>query len=460
MDRRDPGTSPVGLADVSDAPHWLPSPPELDDLELALAGVNLPVTVGVPAVVAAAVESAPGLVLTDPEGTPLALLRPSSVEADGDSVQVSGPVLPLQPAEHGPFRRLRLSVAQVTARVAPREGGSRGSDGAPLLVLVDQPLQEAHLTAVATAADDRPVRFLVLAGHGSSQLVDAATLVRTTLLSAQALPDAEVVVVPLARRIDPALEDTRRAVVAHAYSGATDNDQRPGMSLSAVRGALPVEAVRAVLDAGHKLTPGTYSAPVEAIVRQAHRRPDERGVTVLFTGLSGSGKSTLARAFGEAVTERFGRTVTLLDGDVVRRMLSAGLTFSRPDRELNIRRIGFVAAEINRHGGLAVCCPIAPYASTRADVRAMVEAVGVFVLVHVSTPLAECERRDRKGLYAKARAGLIPEFTGISDPYEEPTDADLVIDTTFVSVVDGVEQVVDSLTRRGLIAQGSTADSR
>ena len=119
------------------------------------------------------------------------------------------------------------------------------------------------------------------------------------------------------------------------------------------------------------------------------------------------------------------RTVTSLDGDVVRRNLSAGLTFSKEHRELNVRRIGYVAAEVTRHGGVALCAPIAPYASVRAEVRAMVEAHGRFVLVHVSTPLEACEARDRKGLYAKARRGEIPEFTGISDPYETPADADV-----------------------------------
>jgi sulfate adenylyltransferase len=151
--------------------------------------------------------------------------------------------------------------------------------------------------------------------------------------------------------------------------------------------------------------------------------------------------------------------VTLLDGDVVRSMLSAGLTFSKADRELNIRRIGYVAAEIGRHGGLAICCPIAPYAATRAEVRAMVTDAGAdFVLVHISTPLAECERRDRKGLYAKARAGLIPEFTGISDPYEEPVDADLAIDTTHVPVEEAVERVLTYLVDRRALAHPAPTD--
>ncbi|MGH3661841.1 MAG: adenylyl-sulfate kinase, partial [Micromonosporaceae bacterium] len=144
------------------------------------------------------------------------------------------------------------------------------------------------------------------------------------------------------------------------------------------------------------------------------------------------------------------RSVTLLDGDVVRRMLSSELTFSREHRDLNIRRIGFVASEVARHGGVALCCPIAPYAKTRAEIRDMVNAVGAdFVLVHVATPLEVCEQRDRKGLYAKARAGTIPAFTGVSDPYEEPTDADLVINTDLISVDDAVEAVLDYLATGG-----------
>src|SRR5207245_8961178 len=122
-----------------------------------------------------------------------------------------------------------------------------------------------------------------------------------------------------------------------------------------------------------------------------------------------------------------------LDGDLVRKHLSSELGFSKEHRDLNIRRIGFVAAEITKNGGVAVCAPIAPYDSTRRDVRRMVEAGGGFVLVHVATPIEVCEARDRKGLYAKARAGVLKEFTGISDPYEEPTDADLVIDTTAIT---------------------------
>jgi sulfate adenylyltransferase len=186
-------------------------------------------------------------------------------------------------------------------------------------------------------------------------------------------------------------------------------------------------------------------------------KPDEQGLVIFFTGLSGSGKSTLARALVDLVLEQGERTVTSLDGDVVRRNLSAGLTFSKEDRETNIRRIGWVAAEISRHGGVAVCSPIAPFDATRQDVRSYVaDAGGAFFLVHVATPLEECERRDRKGLYAKARAGEIPEFTGISSPYETPTDADVVVDTTGRSVEDALEDVLAGLRSHGYLHLGGS----
>jgi sulfate adenylyltransferase len=154
----------------------------------------------------------------------------------------------------------------------------------------------------------------------------------------------------------------------------------------------------------------------------------------------------------DLLLEQGGRTVTSLDGDVVRRNLSAGLTFSREDRETNIRRIGWVAAEISRHGGLAVVSPIAPFDATRQQVRGMVhDAGGAFFLVHVATPLEECERRDRKGMYAKARAGLIPEFTGISSPYEEPEDADVRVDTTGRTVEDALGEVLAGLREAGYV---------
>jgi sulfate adenylyltransferase len=185
-------------------------------------------------------------------------------------------------------------------------------------------------------------------------------------------------------------------------------------------------------------------------LRRASPARAEQGLTVFFTGLSGCGKSTLASGLRARLLER-GRRVTLLDGDLVRRNLSSELGFSREHRDLNIRRIAFVASEVTKHGGVAICAPIAPYDAARKDARQLIEPLGGFVLVHVSTPLEVCEARDRKGLYAKARAGLVKEFTGISDPYEEPADADVTIDTSTLDRDAALDLLIACLRREGYV---------
>ncbi len=192
-------------------------------------------------------------------------------------------------------------------------------------------------------------------------------------------------------------------------------------------------------------------ADVAHELRRSHPPRHRQGFTVFFTGLSGSGKSTIANALLVKFLEMGGRPVTLLDGDLVRRNLSKELGFSKEHRDINIRRIGYVASEITKNGGIAVCAPIAPYDAVRKDVRSMVEPAGGFMLVFVDTPIAVCEERDRKGLYAKARAGIIKEFTGISDPYEEPPDADLVIDTTALTPEEAAQQIVLHLEKEGYV---------
>jgi sulfate adenylyltransferase len=239
------------------------------------------------------------------------------------------------------------------------------------------------------------------------------------------LPDGILLLVPAAG-VRP--DDARHAAWAHAWA-ATAAEVVP----------IPVLAADATARVA-ELAAVYSSGPLLDIETAPH--PAGVGRTIFLTGLSGSGKSTIARELVERLAAE--RTVTLLDGDVVRTHLSRGLGFSREDRDLNIRRIGWVAGEVTKHGGIAVCAPIAPYDETRKWVRGTVEAAGgpgSFILVWISTPLAECERRDVKGLYAKARAGEIKGFTGIDDPYEPPLDADLTIDTTDVSLADAVEQI-------------------
>ncbi len=194
----------------------------------------------------------------------------------------------------------------------------------------------------------------------------------------------------------------------------------------------------------------TYPEVVQEL-RRSYPPRHKQGVTIFFTGLSGSGKSTIANVLLTKFLETGGRPVTLLDGDLVRKHLSSELGFSKEHRDINIRRIGYVASEITKNGGIAICAPIAPYDATRRHVREMIEPVGGFILVHISTSVEVCEQRDRKGLYAKARAGILKEFTGISDPYEEPKDAEVVINTGELTPEEAAQEIILHLEREGFI---------
>ncbi|MFL6157727.1 MAG: adenylyl-sulfate kinase [Marmoricola sp.] len=375
--------------------QFCPTPRELDDLELLLNGgfapqTNFeddgPVRLSLPDELAGAGE----VELVDPEGLPLALWTPSGLS-------------PLSVPSYGAFRRLHLDPASARAQYA----------GA-LTVPVAAPLTDSDLEAITAARDERDVVLLTFVGAGTPQGIGPVGLLRASVAAAELLGGAHVVAATLAAHDDPEADHELGQRVAANYSSG---------EVLAISGA------------------GELPGPIAAVLESD--QPEHPGVVVFFTGLSGSGKSTLAQALLDLVLESGERTATSLDGDVVRRNLSAGLSFSKADRETNIRRIGWVAAEIARHRGIAICSPIAPFDETRQQVRAMVEAAGgEFVLVHVATPLEECERRDRKGLYAKARAGEIPEFTGISSPYEEPADADVRVDTTGRTVEDALGDVL------------------
>jgi sulfate adenylyltransferase len=211
------------------------------------------------------------------------------------------------------------------------------------------------------------------------------------------------------------------------------------------------------LNKGREL-PGWFTRPeVAKVLAQAYPPRLNQGVCVWFTGLSGSGKSTTAEVLTALLLER-GRQATVLDGDVVRTMLSKGLGFSREDRDMNIRRIGFVAAEIVRHGGLVICAAVSPYRSTRDEARSMVGG-DKFVEVFVDTPLEECERRDVKGIYAQARRGEIKNFTGISDPYEPPLKPELTLSTTDATPEENAWKILQYLIQQGLVRRDADADA-
>ncbi len=380
---------------------------------------------------ASAAAGAEVVELVDAEGAPVAEVGVDETWAVGnDRTAVAGPVRALAPPESA-FARLGRS---------PREVRDQAPDAGYRAVLLDRPLLSGEITALAELARDESVLLLV---RNVDPQVPADVLVKTALAAAQQVPGAQVVTVPFAGRDDPT-DDAALAEIVVGNYGARSADVLEQDSLwRRVERALADDDSQVL---GEQVDPGTLQ-----VLRRWRPPRSERGLLVFFTGLSGSGKSTVARALVDRLHET-DRSLTVLDGDVSRRMLSAGLGFSREDRDTNIRRLGWVGAEVVRHGGVAVLAPIAPFAATRAEVRRMVEANGDLVLVWVSTPLEECERRDRKGLYAKARRGDIPDFTGISSPYEQPDDADLVIDTTNVSVDDAVDQVWDFLVDGGWIA--------
>ncbi|TDD90188.1 adenylyl-sulfate kinase [Actinomadura darangshiensis] len=502
-------TADAGLPDtLRDLPAWTPGAAELADLELLLAGVYRPLTgflgsfdtamviaggrladgtpwpVPVTLAVPKELTGHERIVLQDPEGVPLAVLEVAEAWQDPTSQawRLAGPLEALRAPAHGPFHSLRrrpdeLDATEGDVLAESPEGGRPPTPPVNVLaVATREPLHRKQLGQLRQVAEQLGAKVLVLpmlSGEHDESLVRALLGVR------RELPDGtRIIPVPLPAHADQDRDVLLHAHVAAAY-GATHLLAEREMDGTAIPLVVPepwaydadVEVWRPVariepdhvqaeltparlnelLDAGEPV-PDWFTPPAVAAELALARPPKHsRGITVFFTGLSGSGKSTVARGLADALVERGGRTVTLLDGDVVRRMLSAGLTFSRADRDLNIRRIGFVAAEITRHGGTAICAPIAPYAVTRAEVRTMVSAVGDFILVHVATPLEECERRDRKGLYAKARAGQIPEFTGISDPYEEPDDADLRLDTSETTPDEAVAQVLGLLVDGGWV---------
>ncbi len=322
-----------------------------------------------------------------------------------------------------------------------------GDDAPRLVAVVDTLPAPNQVQALRARARERglPLTWLVLTGSGRPGAEPPERLVPAVLrLAGPASEDVRAVPLPAPAATCAVPAAVRELVLARGH----------GAQAAALVTAAGADAPTATAPTATALT----ATGVELLALpdpepgEDDAAPVQRpGAVVLLSGLSGSGKSTVARAVTDLLRSA-GRTVTLLDGDDVRRLLSAGLGFSREDRDLNVRRIGYVAAEVARHGGLAVAAPIAPYASVRDDVRAMAEQVGArFVLVHVSTPLEVCEQRDRKGLYAAARRGEITGFTGIDDPYEAPVDADLVVDTSTTSTDEAAAAVLDAVRAAGAL---------
>lgn len=341
------------------------------------------------------VAVAPGerLELEDPDHTPLAALDVDRIrEARDGAWWVAGTLTPMHPPEHGHARELRATA---------------GTDLAEHTVaLFAGRIRAADVLSAARLADRGGLDLVYV---GASDAAETARGLRDLEDGAALLPGARVLFVPV---VDLGVHDDVASLVVRRLGAADPLDFRRESAATS-------------------------------------------GAVVLFTGLSGAGKSTLARGLVEHLRTHTAQPAVLLDGDDVRREISGELGFRPEDRDRNLQRIAWVAARVAEVGGVAVCAPIAPFASSRAAMRSKVEPRSPFLVVYVSTPLAVAELRDRKGLYAKARAGLISDFTGIDSPYEAPADADLVLDTSVTRVEVCVTEVVRLLGQRGVLPVGS-----
>lgn len=415
----------------------------------------VPVILDVPPAIAERLATGGPLVLREAEGRAVAVIGNGEAWQESAGWRVGGPVTALQAPPVYDLADIRRSPAEVADEIR-RRGWQ-----AAIAVPVDRLLHRADVAALQALATEHDAGLVILAAVPAGSVADRDRYARLRALrAAVARVDAGRALLVLDTR--PEAEgppgSAIDAVLARAFGCrrvvAWDGPS-PALAAAAERTGVAVD----------RLTPSP-AAPADAspVARDAWTFPEiaaeldrqapppwARGVTVFFTGLSGSGKSTIANALRVRLLEDGRRTVTLLDGDLVRTHLSSELGFSREHRTLNVRRIAFVAAEITRHGGVAICAPIAPYTALRRDARALVEAAGLFLLVYVATPIDVCEARDPKGLYRRARAGTLPEFTGVSDPYEVPDDADVTIDASRVSVPEAVDLLVGALEARGLL---------
>ena len=422
---------------------------------------------------------------------------------------VGGRIEGVQEPSHHDFRALRLTPAEVRTEFA-RLGWRR-----VVAFQTRNPMHRAHVELTMRAAKGVEASLLIHPSVGMTKPGDVDYFTRTRcyqlLLSRYPQGTAKLAMLPLAMRMGGPREAIWHALIRknhgcthfivgrdHAGPGK-DSDGKPfygpydaqelfkkhqadiGVTMVPFQMMLyladedryvPADEVPAgarVLDISgtelrRRLNEGsdipawfTYPEVVKEL-RRSYPPRHKQGVTIFFTGLSGSGKSTIANVLRTKFLEMGGRPATLLDGDLVRKNLSSELGFSKEHRDINIRRIGYVASEITKNGGIALCAPIAPYDATRKHLRQVIETSGGFILVHIATPIEVCEQRDRKGLYAKARAGLVKEFTGISDPYEEPTDAEVVINTAELTPEEAAQEIILHLEREGFIGvNGGTA---
>ena len=435
----------------------------------------LPVTLDIDEQLAASLVTGERIALRDAEGLMIAVLTAESIWSDSNKSihHVGGSIEALRPPVHNDFRDLRSTPEERRElfrengwrRVAAFQTGRilhrRSMDSIRSMAEeidanifidyadgLDRPDESGHYTNVRCLKAALSHYPPGLAGLGIIPLEPAGDSVEKILLSAvigknygcsHLLIDDETV---SADTID-AVKSYEREIGVTILKLSHDNKSEAAH--------ISEPELKKMLDKGREIPPGfSYSEVIDEL-RKTYPPRERQGFTLFFTGFSGSGKSTIANIVMTKLLEIGGRKVTLLDGDIARKNLSSELTFTKEHRDLNITRIGFVANEITKNGGIAICCPIAPYEKVRSYNRDLISANGGYIEIHVNTPIEECEKRDRKGLYAKARAGIIKGMTGIDDPYEIPKDPELRLNTLEMSPEEAANEVILYLERKRYI---------
>lgn len=435
----------------------------------------LPITLDINEQLAVSLKSGERVALRDGEGLMIAVLTAESIWSDNNRAihHVGGNIEALRLPIHNDFRALR-STPEERREFFKNNGWRR-----VIAFQTDKILHRRTMDSIRSTAEEIDANIFITYADGLDRPDESGHYTNIRCLKAALLhcPQgmADFGIVPIEPAGNSAEKTLLNAIISKNF-GCThfllDDETVSGDTVATVKGyedklgvailapshnkgdepaQISESELKKMLDEGREIPPEfSYKEVIDEIKKISPPR-DRQGFTLFFTGFSGSGKSTIANIVMTKLLEIEGRKITLLDGDIARKNLSSELTFSKEHRDLNITRIGFVANEITKNGGIAICCPIAPYDNIRKYNRELISANGGYIEIHVNTPIEECEKRDRKGLYAKARAGIIKGMTGIDDPYEPPKDPELRLNTLEVSPEEAANEVLLHLERERYI---------
>ncbi|MDT8316454.1 MAG: adenylyl-sulfate kinase [bacterium] len=426
----------------------------------------LPITLDIDNKLASSLETGEKLALRDGEGLMIAVLTAESIWSDDSKAihHIGGKIEALQLPIHNDFSDLRSTPEE--RREFFRKNGWRRV----VAFQTDKILHKRSMDSIRLTAETIDANIVIDYADGSDRPDESCHYTNIRCLRAALLHYprgmGRLGIVPVEPPGNSAGRILLNAIISKNY-GCThlllDDETVSSDTITTVKGyegelgvgiltpsrnkkdeqaLISESALKKMLEDGMEIPPDFSYKEVIDEMKKAYPPKERQGFTLFFTGFSGSGKSTIANIVMTKLLEIGGRKVTLLDGDIARKNLSSELNFTKEHRDLNITRIGFVANEITKNGGIAICCPIAPYESIRELNRELISANGGYIEIHVNTPIEECEKRDRKGLYAKARAGIIKGMTGIDDPYEIPKDPELRLNTLKMSPEEAANEVI------------------